>query len=383
MGCFLRKNPDIEICFEKDVILMIYIMMKPVSGKCNMDCSYCFYRDEINKREIGDYGLMKEETLEQIIKKAIEKAERECVFAYQGGEPTLAGIDFYKKSMEYQKKYNMKGIRIQNVIQTNGYGIDAEWCEFFKKNEFLVGVSLDGIKITHDKFRKSQSGEDTYFKIIEHIELLKEYEVEFNILTVVNKAVASKIDRIYENYRKRGFLHQQYIICMEPLGEAGGKRDYSLSPKEYGEFLNRLFELWRIDIQNGRKIYIRQFENWINIVRGEMPEACEQRGICGRQIIIEADGSVFPCDFYALDSYKIGNIIESTLEEIEENRKTLGFIERSYNHVQDCLDCEFFRICRGGCNRYREEGKNIFCEGYRKFFEEKYELLLKIAKERY
>lgn len=361
---------------------MVYILMKPVSSKCNMHCDYCFYKDESSKREIFDYGFMTNETLEQIVKKAISAAKRECVFAYQGGEPTLAGLSFFEKSMEYQREYNRSGIKIQNVIQTNGYDLDEKWCQFFKENHFLVGISLDGIKSTHDKFRKSTQGEDTYFRILQGIELLKEYEVDFNILTVVNKETAGKIDRIYENFKKRGFLYQQYVACMEPLGETEQKNSYSIKADEYGKFLCRLFELWKIDIKNGREVYIRQFENWLSILKGGIPEACEHRGICGMQTIIEADGSVYPCDFFVLDEYKIGNILENSLEEIEQNRRNSSFIETSYNHSEACLNCEYFRLCRGNCNRYRIKGKHIFCQGFQYFFKEKYDELLDMAKGR-
>lgn len=355
--------------------------MKPASGKCNMQCGYCFYKDEISKREVCDYGIMKEETLEQIIKKAIEKARKECVFAYQGGEPTLAGIAFFEKSMEYQKKYNVRGIRIQNVIQTNGYQMGEKWCDFFKRNNFLVGISLDGIKSTHDRFRRSTKGEDTYFTIIKNIELLKKYGVDFNILTVVNKVTANKIGKIYESYRKMDFQHQQYIACMEPLWETESKNEYSLTAAEYGQFLCRLFELWLIDRKNGKEIYIRLFDNWLAILKGENPEACEQRGICGVQTIVEADGSVYPCDFYALDSYKIGNINENTLEEIDENRRKSGFIETSYNHSEECLNCDYFRLCRGNCNRYRINGNHLLCNGFKTFFDKNYNVLVKLARE--
>lgn len=358
---------------------MLYIMMKPVSGKCNMSCDYCFYKDESSKREVYDYGVMDSNTLEHIVKKTIQAAKKECVFAYQGGEPTLAGISFFEKSMEYQKKYNKNGIKIQNVIQTNGYGLDEKWCRFFKDNSFLVGVSVDGIKSTHDKLRKNVKGEDTYFTILKGIELLKEYEVDFNVLTVVNKITASKVDRIYETYGKMGFLYQQYIPCMEPLWETKKDKRYSISDIEYGEFLCRLFELWQIDIKKGKEVSIRQFENWITILRGGVPEACEQRGICGVQTIIEADGSVYPCDFFVLDEYRIGNILENTLDEIEDNRKNSGFIETSYNHSKDCLDCKYFKLCRGNCNRYRQNGIHCLCQGFYNFFENKYEELVRLA----
>ncbi len=359
---------------------MLYIMLKPVSGTCNMECDYCFYKDEAAKRQAYDYGIMTEQTLEQVIKKALCFADDGCVFAYQGGEPTLAGLHFFKKSISLQKKYNKNGIFIQNVIQTNGYALTEKWCAFFHKHHFLVGISLDGTKAAHDRFRKTASGADTYLSIMHTIDLLKKYQVEFNILTVVHKTTAAKITRIYENYKRNGFLYQQYIACAEPLGESVQNNVYSLSAEEYGKFLCRLFELWLTDLQNGHRIFIRQFDNWLNILNGFMPEACEQRGVCGIQTIIEADGSAYPCDFYVLDSYCIGNINNDDMDVIFQNRKKIAFIENNYNHSEECLHCNYFHLCRGGCSRYRINGQNIYCSGYKRFFDQHYDTLSKLAK---
>lgn len=360
----------------------ITIMIKPVSGLCNMRCTYCFYTDEMNHRQQGSYGVMTEETLENVIRKTLAFAEDTCTIMYQGGEPTLAGREFFERSVEYQKQYNINNVKIENALQTNGLALDEEWCEFFAEHNFLIGLSVDGIKATHDIYRKSADGGDTYFKVLDAAKLLQKCKVEFNVLMVVNGKTAPKIGRIYEQFRKCGFAYQQYIPCLNPLGEQGENVEYTLKPETYGKFLIELFELWQVDLQRGTQPYIRQFENWVSILLGYLPEACDQRGVCGIQNIVEADGRVYPCDFYVLDGYCIGDLNSDSMEEIYENRETSGFIQDSIPRPEKCGNCPYFTLCRGGCRRYRtesEEHYNFLCAGYQMFFEKHYRDLVRIA----
>ena len=203
----------------------IHILMKPASGLCNMRCKYCFYADEMQNREQASYGVMSPETLENVIQKTLDFAEGACTIAFQGGEPTLAGLDFYRECLRLEKKYNRKNIPISHALQTNGYLLDEEWCSFFAQNHFLIGLSVDGIRATHDAYRRDAKGEDTYFHTMEGAKLLKKAGAEFNVLTVVNAKTAPKIGRIYENYRKSGFFWQQYIACLDPVGEKQGQKE--------------------------------------------------------------------------------------------------------------------------------------------------------------
>lgn len=363
----------------------LQLLIKPASGLCNMQCKYCFYCDIAQKREISSYGIMKPEILEEVIKKALEYADYSCGFAFQGGEPTLAGLDFYKRVIELQKKYNHKKVKINNAIQTNGYGIDEDWCRFLSENHFLTGLSIDGIKATHDIYRKNIKGGDTFLRIMETAAMFRRFSVEYNILTVVNARTAAKVKRIYEFYRKNGFAYQQYIACLDPVFEKQGEQEYSLTPGMYGEFLKELFDLWYLDLQWGRQPYIRQFENYVAILLGQQPESCEQRGICGVQHVVEADGQVYPCDFYVLDDYRLGNLREVSFEEIGKRRKETGFIQDSANHDEECKKCPYFALCRGGCARHRIKHKellgkrNYFCEGYKLFFDHSFRRLNEIA----
>ena len=228
----------------------ISVLMKPSSGMCNMKCDYCFYCDETQKRIQESYGFMSEQTLKNVVRKTMLRAEGAVSYAFQGGEPTLRGLEFFEKVVAFEKQYNKNGIRVNNALQTNGYLIDEAWCRFFKENHFLVGLSVDGTKEIHDTYRHSKNGGPTFDRVCHAAELMDTYGVEYNILTVVNQKVASEIAKIYEFYKKQGWHYQQYIACLDPLEEAHGENEYALEPKQYGRFLIELFELWYADWKN-------------------------------------------------------------------------------------------------------------------------------------
>ncbi len=363
----------------------ISVLMKPASSMCNMTCDYCFYCDEAKKRELESFGFMSETTLKNVIRKTLIPAEGSATYAFQGGEPTLRGLDFFKKVLEYQKQYNKNHIQIHNALQTNGYAIDEEWCEFLHDNNFLVGISVDGTEEIHDCYRHSKSGKPTYERVVKTTELFDKYKVEYNILTVVNKKVAASITEIYQEYKKRGWMYQQYITCLDPLNEEHGNSEYALLPEQYGKFLMELFDLWYEDLLKGKQPFIRQFDNYVAIAKGYPPEACNQRGICGIQNVVEADGSVYPCDFYVLDDYKIGNFNEERLHAINERRVESGFLQRSLQLDARCVECRYYTLCRGECQRNRDYNQetqtysNYFCEGYKMFFEHIWDRVHEVA----
>lgn len=365
----------------------VNVMIKPASGQCNMKCDYCFYCDEMHKRAQKSFGIMTKETLKNVIRKSVLSAEQFCTIAFQGGEPTLAGIDFFQEAVRLAQKYNKNHIRIEYALQTNGYALTSEWCRFLKRHHFLVGLSVDGTENIHNRYRHSAGGTPTYGRVLQAAVMLEEFQVDFNILTVVHKETAREIKTIYKEYKRRNWNWLQFITCLDPLGEIRGKEDYSLMPEDYGQFLVDLFELWYQDYRRGEQPYIRQFENYVSILLGYPPESCEQRGVCSIQNVIEADGSVYPCDFYVLDEYCLGNLNHHSMKEIGEKRKESGFMERTFHHPKMCRECQWFLLCRGGCFRSRREagenmeGVNYFCKGYQMFFEACFDRLRCIAEE--
>lgn len=362
------------------------ILLKPSSSLCNLQCDYCFYYDEANKRSQSSFGFMSEETLKNVIRKTMLNAEREIYYTFQGGEPTLCGLDFFEKVIFYQNKYNRNHIYVHNSLQTNGYLLDEKWCQFLNTHHFLVGLSLDGTQETHDKMRHTKTGGNTYQHICHAAKLMDKYQVDYNILTVVTPPIAEHISEIYHSYQKRGWSYQQYIACLDPLGETHSPAPYALTPEVYGQFLINLFHLWYRDLKKNRHPYIRQFENYLGIIAGHMPEACDQRGCCSIQYVVEADGSVYPCDFYMLDEFYLGNFNHNRLIEIDQKRSDIKFVERSYKLTSQCQSCDYFWICRGGCQRNRDQipgtdlYENYFCQSYKHFFDNCLPLLLETAK---
>lgn len=345
------------------------LLIKPASGKCNMRCRYCFYADETSIREVADYGLMSEDVLEVMIQKALAYAEGSCTFGFQGGEPTLRGLPFFRKAVELQKKYNVNNVQISNALQTNGLLINDEWAQFFAEEKFLIGLSIDGMASLHNKNRSDARQEGTLRRVLEAAETLRRHNVTFNTLTVITNDTADKLDLIYDFFARHNLRWQQYIPCLDNFGEP----QTWLTTKKYAVFLKKLFDRWYNDVMNGRFIYIRQFENYVGMLLGHPAENCGLMGCCGMQYTVEADGSVYPCDFYVLDDYRLGSFVTDSFEQMDEKRKALRFIESSAEKDKDCLKCEFYPICRGGCRRDRDDGagnlsRTRFCEAYKAFF---------------
>ena len=358
------------------------LLIKPASGACNLRCKYCFYHNEQQNRKTYSYGLMSENTLEHLVKKALEYATTYCSFGFQGGEPTLCGLDFFRRVIELQKKYNVHHTTIANVIQTNGILIDNEWARFLHENHFLVGLSLDGTKDVHDWNRLDLKGKGTFNRVLRAAQKLTAYQVDFNLLTVVTDHTADNIAKIYSFYRRSGLLYQQYIPCLEPLE---GRRDssaFALTPKKYAQFLKTLFDLWYRDVIEGRFIFIRYFENLFALLLGQAPESCGLREQCAIQNVVEADGSVYPCDFYCLDEWRLGDIKEKEFAELAKSSTAQRFLATGTVRHEQCRKCEYVSICQSGCRRYREPleiGSNCFCQAYKDFFAHALPRLRKLA----
>lgn len=363
----------------------VSLLIKPASSLCNMRCDYCFYHDVASKRNITSYGIMTSETMEDVIRNIFATASGSCHFAFQGGEPTLAGLDYFREFLDLEKKYNKNKLSISHSIQTNGYAIDTEWAEFFAQNKFLVGLSLDGNKEVNDLYRKDIDRKGSYSKIMRAVQLFKNKGVSYNVLTVVTGNTVSNIGKIYHFFCNNGFTYQQYIPCLEPLDSKPNQQTYSLTASQYGEFLKQLFNLWYADWKRGKPISIRYFDNLVGILLGYPPESCGMTGRCSCQNVVEADGSVYPCDFYVLDQYRIGNLRTENLKEIQRRGEATEFIKSSYSLPDDCKKCKWLPLCRGGCRREREVpadgqiGKNRYCTAYQNFFEYAIERLTEIA----
>lgn len=352
----------------------VTLLIKPASSSCNLRCKYCFYHSIAENRKNASYGIMTADTIEVLVKKALEYADHICTFAFQGGEPTLAGIDFYRKLVELVKVYNTKNVRINYAIQTNGTLIDEEWARFLHCNGFLTGISLDGPKDIHDYLRCDAADKGSFSRVMEAVHLLEKFGVDYNILCVVNAFVARHVNKVYNFFKKNGFRYLQFIPCLDPLNEKPGGHEYSLTPERYANFLKTLFDLWYEDMMAGRRSSIRYFDNLIGMIMGYPPEACDMSGACNGYFVVEADGSVYPCDFYVMDEWYMGRIDESGFDELGKSDVAKRFNEISKYVHPICRECNCFALCKGGCRRNREPfqgGKpnlNYYCTSYREFF---------------
>lgn len=350
----------------------INVLIKPASGLCNLRCEYCFYCDEMQNRAKASFGFMSADVLETVIQKALFYADRICSISFQGGEPSLMGLPFFEQVIDLEKKHNKKAVKIYNSIQTNGIAIDEELASFFAQNRFLVGLSLDGVENSHNSYRKDAAGNDTFARVMETAQLFDKNRVEYNILTVVNTKTAVSAERIYRFYRRRGFRYLQFIACLDPIGAEPGGHGYSLTPELYGRFLCDLFDMWYEDFRHSRQPYIRGFENYIRLLCGLEAESCDMRGECGPQYVIEADGSVYPCDFYVLDEFRLGSLITDDFPAIDDICREIGFMQESREKPIECGSCDWYMLCRSGCKRHRfiqdSQMRNYFCTSYLRFF---------------
>lgn len=365
------------------------ILIKPTSANCNMDCKYCFYKCLSSNREEYSKGFMTYDILEQLVIRGFEYAENAITFAFQGGEPTLAGIPFFQKAVELQKKYNKNGILVENTIQTNGLLIDKSWAEFFAKNHFLVGLSLDGPRKMHDTARLDGKGEGTFERLMQTVSLLKQYQVDFNILTVVTRDTAANASALYKFYKRNHFPYVQLIPCMDEVGRKeknpGRRNPYAVEPEEYGKFLCQFFDLWYEDFKRGEIIDVRMFSNLAQMTVGYPPEECGMGGCCNCYFVVEGDGSVYPCDFYCMDEWKLGTVSECFLD-LAQCKRAQKFVEVSKFVSEECKTCEYRSLCRGGCRRWREPfvdekpGLNYLCRAYQLFFAHTWERLHRLGR---
>ncbi len=369
----------------------VSILIKPTGSGCNIKCEYCFYRcmrSDMEVSYVSEGIVMSDETLEKLIINAFEYAEEYVCFAFQGGEPTLAGIEFFKKAVKLQKKYNYNNIKVENTIQTNGILIDEKWSEFLSDNDFLVGLSVDGPPSLNDKYRKYTDGIGTFSEIIKTISLFDEMNVKYNIVSVVTSASISKAAYLYKFYSKHQFKYVQLIPCMEEKFKVDrGKNETPVltDMKQYGRFLCEFFDLWYEDYKNGDFIDIRLFSNLIQIAAGYPAEECGMSGSCNCYFVVEKDGSVYPCDFYCTNEWQLGTV-DNSFFDMYNSEKAKQFIKQSAVVHKDCPACKYYCICRGGCRRLRTDdagtngvGKYLFCEAYKIFFDHAIERINEIS----
>ena len=319
------------------------------------------------------------ETMEKLIDRALAFVDQGTIhFAFQGGEPTLIGLAFYEAFVKNVSLKQSKDQKVTYAIQTNGTTINDAWASFFKKHHFLVGVSVDGTQKHHDHYRPYANQKGTHKEIIKHIELLRNQEVETNVLSVVNNDFVDRFDEIYAYFKEKNFRYMQFIPEIASFDHVFPSQH--LDQKHYAVFLKKVFDLWYQDIMNQRLTSIRYLDNMLLIYLGYEPESCDLKGVCSIQNVIEADGSIYPCDFYVTDPYRLGNVWDHSLEDVHQSVGSKNFIDESLERNDECYTCPWFSFCRTGCKRRRTiEHKDMYCEAYKEFFSYADERFKKLA----
>jgi uncharacterized protein len=363
----------------------IHVLAKPTGAACNLDCAYCFF---LEKEALypGSKFRMSDAVLETYIRQLVEAHRtRQVTVAWQGGEPTLMGVEFYRRAIELQKKYARPGMVFENTMQTNGTLLNDEWCRFFKENNFLIGISLDGPRELHDTYRRDKGGRGTFDRVMRGLRLLQKHEVEFNVLVAVNRNNADYPLEVYRFLRDEvGASWIQLIPVIERLGENGSRAflqqgsrvsERSVRPEQFGRFLIAILDEWvRHDV--GR-IYVQTFEaaarNWLRLPSSGM---CVFEETCGLGLALEHNGDLYSCDHFVEPDYLLGNIMDTHMVEMvaSEKQRTFGLDKRD-TLPRACRECDVLLACRGECPKNRflatqdgEPGLNYLCAGWQAFF---------------
>lgn len=361
-------------------------MVKPIGSACNLDCHYCYYRD---KSEIygGNMPRMSEELLETYIRQYIEGASQQNIsFCWHGGEPLMAGLPFFEKAMELQRKY-ADGKVIENTLQTNGILVNDDWCRLFKENNFLIGLSLDGPEDIHDAFRRDCGGAPTFARVMRAVELMKKHGVEFNILATVN---ARSEERGVEVYKFLTSINPyiQFLPVVESVRMRPGKRPLIVSPDEedavpapwsvsskgYGKFMCDVFDEW-VKYDVGRN-FVQLFDVILGNWCGVPPSLCAFAEVCGDGLVVEHNGDVYSCDHFVYPEYRLGNIATDELATMYSSREQHSFGRDKRDALpMECKRCNYYFLCHGECPKHRfeyakngEPYMNVLCEGYKMFF---------------
>ncbi len=382
--------------------LQFHVMAKPIGSYCNLDCAYCFYLSKEKLPQGPGAGRMSDEVLDAFVRKYIDGVSAPSVtFTWQGGEPTLRGLDFYRKVVELQKRYAKPGQRIENDLQTNGTLLNEEWCEFLAEHQFWVGISIDGPRELHDKYRICKRGRPTFDRVMYALRLLQYHKIRYNTLTCVNRFNARKPVDIYRFLRDevgstrmqfapvvefRGFDHASIQTLDravlprdgEPEARPGHPKsivtDWSVDPDDWGYFLCRLFDRW--SARDVGKIFVNQFETLLAQHLGEPSQMCVYSENCGKAIAIEHDGSLYSCDHFVYPDYKIGQIQDGRLQDklLARGQVKFGYA-KSETLPKYCRECPFLSDCWGECPKNRiirtpdgEPGLNYLCRGFKTFY---------------
>lgn len=359
------------------------IMIKPASSLCNLRCKYCFYADIADLRDVKSYGIMPISSMHTMLERIHDQLSPgdRLTFAFQGGEPTLAGLPWFEDFVDTVKRWG-KDIQVGFALQTNATGLTEDWCAFLTKNDFLVGVSWDILPQCHDGARVDAQGQGTNDLVRQALKRLSEHRVSYNVLCTLTRQAARHPQKIWKLLDEENISYVQFTPCLDALDQPK-KNPFALTPQRFASFYSQLFPLWLADFRAGRYRSVRLFDDLVNLAAYGIPTSCGIDGRCQPQLVVEADGSVYPCDFYCLEQYRLGSILEDDLETLY-HRSVTSSTKRPAPLPAQCGCCPYQAFCGGGCRRMRRE---VFCAegaspcGYRQFLDSCMPQLKQLARE--
>ncbi len=369
--------------------LPTFVMAKPIGSACNLNCRYCYYLEKEKLYPNRKKMEMSDEVLEKFTQSYIEaQPTQEVLFTWHGGETLLRDVSFYQKALHYQRKYG-RGRNITNSLQTNGVLLNNEWCKFFKDNNFLIGISLDGPEHCHDVYRTNKAGRGSFKQVMRGVELLQKFSVDFNTLSVINDYNAQFPTDVYRFFKEIGSRYMQFSPIVERISDyrpdglkllppndsvEGDLASWSVTPKQFGDFYIEIFNEWvRYDVGT---FFVQLFDAMLANEVGVQPGVCIFAEKCGHASAMEFNGDLYACDHFVFPEYKLGNIKHQTIYEMMFQNKQLVFGEEKLTTLPtQCKKCEVLKYCHGECPKNRiattkngEKGLNYLCEGYKKFF---------------
>ncbi len=347
------------------------LLIKPASADCNLQCAYCFYYDKCYLYPETTCHRMTDDVLERMIASYMGTSQPVYSFGWQGGEPTLMGIDFFNRVVQLQQHYGKKGARVANGLQTNATLINDELAALLAKYNFLVGVSLDGPEDIHNHYRVTKDGRGTHSSVLKGIECLKRNDVEFNILTLVNSANVERGKEVYHYLKDMGFMYHQYIPCVE-FDREGHLLPFSITGLQWGQFLCDIFDEWISG--DTRRVSVRLFDSILNLMVDGVYTTCHLAGNCCQYFVVEYNGDLYPCDFFVEPDKRLGNIMGDTWDNLQESTLYHLFGQQKTQWNPICAKCDYLEFCSGDCLKHRiyagnpPEKLSWLCEGWMKFY---------------
>ncbi len=364
-----------------------FVLIKPAGPDCNMSCRYCFYLEKSGLFPETKIHRMSDKVLEETIKQVLAQGEKAVSFGWQGGEPTLMGLPFFKKAVALQQEYG-RGHSVGNGLQTNGLLVDEEWAEFLAEYKFLVGLSLDGPEHVHNRNRLLRNGKGSWSRVVDKARLLLDKGAAVNALTVVNDFSVEYPEEIYEFHKSLGLNYMQFIPCLEPdPSDPLRTASFSAPAEKYGRFLCRLFDLWLDDFEGMvATTSIRFFDSLFHLYLDLAAPDCTLLKECGVYVVVEHNGDVYACDFFVNPGWRLGNVAEGRLIDMLNSSLQNKFGQMKAELSEECRRCRWLRYCRGGCTKHRlnyRSGRKLdyFCQSYKMFFEYADERFKKLASE--